>query len=218
MCVVDEMIGRTKEQINELVKEWSNQDWANEYDKGHMVLQKVMTFEELMKRNPYRFKWVKKKAKGVGAALDVGCHNGFLACHLTEVGYKVTGIDISSRAIEEAKKNVPEAEFKLVQMNDPLEFPDESFDCVTALEIIEHVPDLGKFMKEVVRVCKKGGQLFFTTPVGDNYDCDQHLRYFKFYDLEKALSDAGLTDFKICRIAKGNGVDGRKLFGVEATK
>jgi len=209
---------RSKEELNELVKKWSAQEWAVEQDKGFMQVERVYTFDDMLKANPYRFSWVKKKAKGVGTALDLGCSNGIMTHHLLDIGYEVVGLDVGEAIIAAAKENVPAAKFVLAKADEPLPFVDETFDCVTCLEVIEHVRDLEQFMKEAIRVCKRGGQMFFTTPVDQHYDCDQHLRYFKFYDLEELFDKLPVKEFKICRIHKNVTYEGRNLFGIEVTR
>jgi|TARA_Y100000034_G_scaffold135310_1_gene206682 2-polyprenyl-3-methyl-5-hydroxy-6-metoxy-1,4-benzoquinol methylase len=209
---------RTKEELNALVKEWSAQEWAVEQDRGFMQVEKAYSFKDMMESTPYKFAWVKKNAKGVGKALDIGCGNGMMAHHLLDIGYEVVGVDVGELTLKAATKNVPKAKYVLVKVDEQLPFLDGQFDCVTCLEVIEHVRDLKSFVSEAVRVCKRGGQMFFTTPVDKHYDCDQHLRYFKFYDLEELFDGFPVKEFRICRIHKNTLNAGRNLFGVEVIR
>jgi ubiquinone/menaquinone biosynthesis C-methylase UbiE len=210
---------KSKEEINALVEKWSNQEWSTNYSNTFMRMEEILPFDKLLKANSYRFIWVKKKSKGVGPALDIGCGNGVLAQHLTEIGHEVTGVDVSDEIIQTAQKNVPKAKFVNAFM-DKLPFEDESFNMVSCLELIEHVPNLHECLMEAVRVCKTGGQLFFTTPVDRAYDCNLHVRHFKWYDVEEAFNKLPIKSYKIYKIFKaGPSVEEeRLLFGVEVIK
>ena len=95
--------------------------------------------------------------------LDVGCGNGIpVARYFIRKGYSVIGVDISEKMLELARKNVPEAEFYQYDMNN-LDFKDSSFNAITALYSLFHVPKekhLAIF-QNFYRMLKPRGILFF---------------------------------------------------------
>jgi 2-polyprenyl-3-methyl-5-hydroxy-6-metoxy-1,4-benzoquinol methylase len=97
--------------------------------------------------------------------LDLGCGNGCLSHLMAEQGCEVVGIDLSEGGIAIARRTFPECNF--IQ-GDIYDLPDDwlldSFDIVTAVEVIEHL----MFPRELVRYAQKclkpGGRLILTTP------------------------------------------------------
>ncbi|MBN1245012.1 class I SAM-dependent methyltransferase [Candidatus Bathyarchaeota archaeon] len=74
--------------------------------------------------------FVKKHNIRVNNVLDVGCAFGFLLKELSSVFDELHGFDISEFAIAKARKVVPEASLKILSLEDPLPYPDDSFDCI----------------------------------------------------------------------------------------
>jgi 2-polyprenyl-3-methyl-5-hydroxy-6-metoxy-1,4-benzoquinol methylase len=98
--------------------------------------------------------------------LDVGCDGGELTIGFLKKHELVVGVDRSFRQILIAKANsrgLARVEF-LVGEASYLSFPDESFDIVTSLDVVEHVEDDYAFLSEVHRVLKPGGFCLITTP------------------------------------------------------
>jgi ubiquinone/menaquinone biosynthesis C-methylase UbiE len=99
--------------------------------------------------------------------LDVGCGAGHLACELsTEVGPsgRIFAIDRNHEAVSASKARVNReqvANIVNVSLGDAasLEFPDESFDFVTATQVYCYVPDVTRAVREATRVLRKGGRL-----------------------------------------------------------
>ena len=93
--------------------------------------------------------------------LDVGCAYGYLLKEAEEKGVSAFGLDISTFALNQ----VPEVRPHLVQgLANDLPFADETFEVVTAFDLVEHLPDPEKGIKEMVRVLKNEGVLLFSTP------------------------------------------------------
>ena len=95
--------------------------------------------------------------------LDVGASTGAMDYFLADELGEVHGIDIDTAAIELAtreykKKNL---QFAVGDAMD-LKFPDESFDIIVCSHVYEHVPDANKLMKEMYRVLKSDGIVFFS--------------------------------------------------------
>ena len=98
--------------------------------------------------------------------LDVGCGAGLLAEPLARLGASVTGIDPSERAIEAARRHAEagglDVRYRPATAGQLL---DEGlrFDAVTALEVIEHVPDPEGFAYELASLLRPGGVLVLST-------------------------------------------------------
>jgi ubiquinone/menaquinone biosynthesis C-methylase UbiE len=97
--------------------------------------------------------------------LDIGCAVGYGTGRLAEVAANVVGIDYSTDALSEAKKNFSEIRFTQADCRF-LPFPDGCFDCITAFEILEHVSETEQTLKEWARVLKTNGRLVLSVPNG----------------------------------------------------
>ena len=96
--------------------------------------------------------------------LDVGCGNGRLAEDVAPSGVEYTGIDISTELIGLAKQQRPQFSFTVADMTD-LPFRDHSFEVITAIASLQHVPsrDLRvATLQEMARVATSSGLLFMT--------------------------------------------------------
>lgn len=107
-----------------------------------------------------------------GRALDVGCAYGYLLKRLASEFDPVCGLDISHHALQKATAlqragEVPSSA-KFIQADlsqDSLPFPDNHFDLITALDVLEHTPSVEESLKRLARVLKKDGFLIVEIPV-----------------------------------------------------
>jgi len=97
--------------------------------------------------------------------LDVGCAEGRFSKMMTERGFKVLGIDVLEESIKIAKEFSSNLNTSY-EVRDLLKqpFPENSFDCITFLETIEHVENPGLFLREFHRILRPGGFLILSTP------------------------------------------------------
>jgi N-acetylglucosaminyldiphosphoundecaprenol N-acetyl-beta-D-mannosaminyltransferase len=96
--------------------------------------------------------------------LDVGCGNGYLTSHIAPYFKESVGIDIDKRSID-TPHTLRGTTVKLVNMSgDKISYPDNYFDFVTAFEVLEHVKDIDKIVKEMLRVTKDCGTVVVTVP------------------------------------------------------
>lgn len=99
-------------------------------------------------------------------ALDIGCGGGLVSEPLCRMGAKVTGIDPSERNIAIAKSHAEPQQLAIdyrAERVEDLAAAGEMYDIVTCLEVVEHVPDVGKFIAECARVVRPGGLVVFST-------------------------------------------------------
>ena len=102
--------------------------------------------------------------------LDLGCGPGIHSKKLLDRGAKVKGIDISKELIELARKEAPEAEFKVGDIS-KLPYRNAEFDIAFASLVMGHLKEWGKVLSEVRRVLKKGGIFVFSNynPVTEKF-------------------------------------------------
>lgn len=94
--------------------------------------------------------------------LDAGCGEGETIERLGGLlDGKVTGVDLNPESVEFAAKRIPAAKFQVADLT-ALPFPDESFDLVLCLEVLEHIPEPGAALAELARVCR--GDLVVSVP------------------------------------------------------
>ena len=109
--------------------------------------------------------------------LDVGTGAGFFAAILSKLGHKVIGVDMSTKMLGEAEKNLRElklsAEFKKMNAQ-VLDFDDETFDAVVTRNLTWTLPDVKAAYREWFRVLKVGGVLMnFDSDYGDKNFLDE---------------------------------------------
>lgn len=118
--------------------------------------------------NPLRAAWIARHVALKGARVaDVGCGGGLLSEALARAGAEVVGIDLGEAVIEVARLHLLESrlevDYRLQSSTELAEHEAGSFDAVTCMELIEHVPDPGALVDDLARLLKPGGQLFLST-------------------------------------------------------
>ena len=100
------------------------------------------------------------------AVLDLGCAGGFMAEALDDRGAQVTGIDPAKDAIAAAQAHAAQGGRTItydVGVGEALPYPDDHFDAVVCVDVLEHVADLDRVLAEVARVLKPGGLFLYDT-------------------------------------------------------
>ncbi len=149
----------------------SNADQA-ELDKfsalAHRWWDPQSEFKPLHDINPLRLAWIDRltslRSKRV---IDVGCGGGILAESMSGLGAQVTGIDLSEKALKVAKLHLLESGRQVEYLAVPAEAIAEeragTYDVVTCMEMLEHVPVPASTVAACARLCKPGGWVFFST-------------------------------------------------------
>jgi SAM-dependent methyltransferase len=119
--------------------------------------------------------------------LDFGCGDGKLIYELKNKNIKLTGIDISKKAISFAKLFSPEEKFIVENLSDFK--TEEKFDLVTSVETLEHIPpeQLKNIIKNLSRVLKENGYLIITVPSKNVNLFKKHYQHFDFETMQKYL-------------------------------
>ncbi|MFG3449329.1 bifunctional 2-polyprenyl-6-hydroxyphenol methylase/3-demethylubiquinol 3-O-methyltransferase UbiG [Stenotrophomonas sp. NPDC047960] len=118
--------------------------------------------------NPVRLKYVADRVTLRGArVLDIGCGGGLLSEALAQSGADVTAIDLAPELVKVARLHGLESgvtvDYRVQAAEDLAAEQPGSFDVVTCMEMLEHVPDPGAIIAACHRLLKPGGQLFLST-------------------------------------------------------
>jgi SAM-dependent methyltransferase len=113
-----------------------------------------------LKRYEFALPWCRGRD-----VLDAGCGVGYGSAFLAEAARRVVGVDRDQAAIAYARERYGGAnvEFRVGDLLD-LDLPDQSFDVVCSFETIEHVHDVDAFLRQMVRVLRRGGVFLVSTP------------------------------------------------------
>ena len=173
-------------------------------------------FKPLHDLNPLRLQYIDERASLNGkSVLDVGCGGGILSESMAALGARVTGIDAGQAPLEVAKLHLLESghevEYQHIMVEELAEQQPESFDVVTCMEMLEHVPDPGSVISSCARLLKPGGIAFFSTinrnpkawmlaVVGAEYllqmlprGTHEYAKFIKPSELDQWIREAGLA-------------------------
>lgn len=126
-------------------------------------------FRPLHRINPLRLDWIQSMAALAGKqVLDIGCGGGILADSMARRGAQVLGVDLSTKALKVAQLHAMEAQTPNIRYREvsaealASEAPG-SFDVVTCMEMLEHVPDPASVVAACAQLVKPGGWVFLST-------------------------------------------------------
>ncbi|KUF23429.1 bifunctional 2-polyprenyl-6-hydroxyphenol methylase/3-demethylubiquinol 3-O-methyltransferase UbiG [Xanthomonas phaseoli] len=118
--------------------------------------------------NPVRLEYVSARLELAGArVLDVGCGGGLLSESMARLGAQVTAIDLAPELVKVARLHSLESgvqvDYRVQSVEDLAAEQPGSFDAVTCMEMLEHVPDPTAIIRACASLLKPGGQLFLST-------------------------------------------------------
>ncbi len=127
-------------------------------------------FKPLHDINPLRLNYIKEQCGGSikgKRILDVGCGGGILCESLALEGAEVVGIDLAEAGLEVAKLHLLESgldvNYQKITAEEFAESNAETFDIVTCMEMLEHVPEPSSIIKSCSKLVKPQGKVFFST-------------------------------------------------------
>ncbi len=125
-------------------------------------------FKPLHDINPLRLHYIDERVQLEGKrVLDVGCGGGILSESMARQGAEVTAIDMGKAPLSVARLHALESELEIdyqqITVEELAAQQPASFDAVTCMEMLEHVPDPGSVINACRRLVKPGGSVFFST-------------------------------------------------------
>lgn len=181
-----------QESLYNLPYHWFPEPWLKQFERN----EKKRIIYSLIKGN---------LIMKVQRFLDVGCGDGRWTSDISDLiqdklngQLETTGIDFSERAIAFAKLIKPQINF-YVNLGEDIPFPDEHFELVSAIEVVEHVPDEAehKFLSELKRVTHTKGLVIVTTPSMKLKIPEHHFRHYSIERFTQLANDAGLQVLEV---------------------
>ena len=183
---------------------------------AHRWWDPTSEFRPLHDINPLRLAHIERLAGGLAGkrVVDVGCGGGILAEAMAAKGATVTGIDLAEKPLKVAMLHRLEVgssvDYRLVSAETLADEATATFDLVTCMEMLEHVPDPPSIVRACARLARPGGMVFFSTInrnpksflfaiVGAEYvlrllprGTHDFARFIRPSELARACRDAGL--------------------------
>jgi 2-polyprenyl-3-methyl-5-hydroxy-6-metoxy-1,4-benzoquinol methylase len=179
-------------------------------EDGRIILDRSRqwprAYGDVANHHLYRYEFAAVNASG--RILDAACGSGYGSQILGLGDRDVTGVDISSEAIEWAMKNFPGPKYIQGRIEDsPWE---GEFDTIVSLETIEHIKDPSAALKAFRRACV--GHLFVSVPNENNYpfkaenfiyDDSPHFRHYRPEEFDELLESNGFKVLdRFCQVHK----------------
>jgi 2-polyprenyl-6-hydroxyphenyl methylase/3-demethylubiquinone-9 3-methyltransferase len=177
-------------------------------------------FRPLHEINPLRLEWIARHAPLAGRdVIDVGCGGGILAEAMAQRGARVTGIDLAEKPLRVAELHLLESgqqvRYERASAEDYAASHAGTFDVLTCMEMLEHVPDPASAVAACARLLKPGGRAFFSTinrnpkaylfaVIGAEYvlgllpkGTHDYARFLRPSELARWCRDAGLRELEL---------------------
>ena len=137
-------------------------------DLAHRWWDPTSEFRPLHEINPLRLEWINARVPLRGKrVIDIGCGGGILTEAMARKGALATGIDLSEKALRVADLHGLESgvtvHYENISAEDMALREPGSFDVVTCMEMLEHVPDPAAIVRACAQLVKPGGHVFFST-------------------------------------------------------
>ena len=137
-------------------------------DLAHRWWDPNSEFKPLHDINPLRLDWIDQHVRLAGKrVLDVGCGGGLLSEGMAQRGASVTGIDLSEKPLGVARLHLLESgqnvDYRKISVEELADEIPGTFDAVTCLEMLEHVPNPSSVIAACTRLVRPGGQVFLST-------------------------------------------------------
>jgi len=136
---------------------------------AHRWWDKNSEFRPLHQINPLRLDWIASHCPLADKqVLDVGCGGGILTDAMARKGAEVLGIDLATKALRVAQLHAidaqtPNVTYREISAESLADQQPASFDVVTCMEMLEHVPDPASIVNACMRLARPGGWVFFST-------------------------------------------------------
>src|SRR5208283_163618 len=177
----------SKARVDELFSK-TVEDWDRFYADPKPF---TMNSQNLVSRRRFALEMLEARLSPGSKILDIGCGTGHLAGKLMQRGYEARGVDFSEAMVRYAREHYGADHFEVGDI-ERIPFPDNSFDGVMCLGVMEYLSGDDAALREMWRVLKPGGRAVITTP---SNTCP-------FYYTDRAIAMAGFLARPLVRFVR----------------
>lgn len=173
---LDMLITHPQPSLEKLGKYYESEDYISHTDNKRSLFEKLYHFiKSIALKNKLHL--INSFQPNKGKILDIGAGTGDFLSVAKNDGWQTTGVEPSDRAKSIAKnKGVSFVE-------ETSELENHSFDVISMWHVLEHVPDLGKQIKELKRLLKPTGTLIIAVPNFKSFDAQHYGKFWAAYDV-----------------------------------
>ncbi len=159
---------------------YQDEAYISHTDGNRTFMEKIY---QLVKKYNLKKKetWINKYAKKNPRILDVGAGTGSFVAYLKERGRASHGVEPNAKARELARKKGIDLEITLNDLGK------KKYDVITLWHVLEHLPDLEKYIQSITHRLADNGVLFIAVPNFRSYDAKHYGTYWAAYDVPRHL-------------------------------
>jgi SAM-dependent methyltransferase len=176
----------------------------------HLIKKNNFTYRKILELSE---RYINKKTE----VLDIGCGAGTICFYLANKVKKITGVDISERAINTCKKSSTVLHIKNVEfrtMNFPVELPSGRYDLIILSEVIEHIENDDIAIKNIAKLLRRNGIVLITTPsknaplyrMGLLHKFDKSVGHLRRYNMDEIQRICRRNGLKVIYAEKTEGI------------
>lgn len=170
-------------------------EFVDPFSPGNIVIR-----AEHYERYRFAQRYCKENLPAKAAVLDIGCGNGYGSVTLAKAGYIVTGIDLSERLLQKAKKHTEEITWKQMDLEADKQSLLKDIQAIICFEILEHIENPETILKSCYQSLTENGLLFISVP-NERYEPKKkgiaknrfHKQLFSSERLRAMVKEAGFT-------------------------
>lgn len=168
--------------LENISKYYESENYISHTDSAKNFVDKLYQFvKKITLKN--KLQLIKKVSKKGTELLDVGCGTGDFLEICEKNNWKVTGVEPNKKALKKGKQKLKKALF----YSDLSEIKNKKFDVITLWHVLEHVPNVSLYIKNLKQFLNKNGVLIVAVPNFKSYDATYYKKFWAAYDVPRHL-------------------------------
>lgn len=168
--------------LEKITKYYESETYISHTDSNKNIVDKIYQFvKKITLKN--KLQLINSVTKGDKTLLDVGCGTGDFLQICKKNSWKVTGVEPNEKALKKCKQKLKNTAF----FHDLTQLKTKKFDVITLWHVLEHVPDVTLYIKNLKQLLTKNGVLIVAVPNFKSFDAAYYKSFWAAYDVPRHL-------------------------------